>query len=72
MATYRQISDWVRDKYGFVPTTCWIAHAKEAQGIPVRRAPNRLGKGRHRENRCPEEWKLDAIGDALDHFDMIP
>ncbi len=44
MATYRQIQDWVKQHYGFVPKTCWIAHVKEISGATIRKAPNRLGK----------------------------
>lgn len=28
MATYGQIQDYVKDKYGFTAKTCWIAHHK--------------------------------------------
>jgi len=29
MATYNQIQEWIKEKYGFTVKTCWIAHAKE-------------------------------------------
>jgi len=42
MATYTDIQFYVLKKNGFVPETCWIAHAKEICGIPMREAPNRI------------------------------
>jgi hypothetical protein len=38
MATYEQIQDYVRKKYGFIPKTCWIAHVKEMCGLQMRKA----------------------------------
>ena len=42
MATYKEIQAYVKDKYGFQPKMCWIAHMKEVCGIPVKNAPNRI------------------------------
>lgn len=42
MATYKQIQEYVKYNYGFVPKTCWIAHMKEVCGIYVKKAPNRI------------------------------
>ena len=33
MATYKEIQAYVKEKYGFQPKTCWIAHMKEVCGI---------------------------------------
>ena len=33
MATYKQIQEYVRDKYGYSPKTCWIAHMKDVCGL---------------------------------------
>ena len=68
MATYKQIQDWVKQKYGFVPETCWIADARELSGLPVRKAWNR--KGENRQKPCPPD-KLNAIQAAFRHFGMI-
>jgi len=43
MATYADIVDYARERSGFAPKTCWIAHVKELNGLPVRRAWNRAG-----------------------------
>lgn len=69
MATYPDIQHYVMKKYGFVPTTCWIAHAKELCGIPVRKASNRIDP-EIRIDPCPED-KLPAIRDAFKFFGMI-
>ena len=37
MATYEEIQDYIKQKYGFTPKTCWIAHVKEICGLPVRK-----------------------------------
>lgn len=68
MATYKQIQFWVKQKYGFVPKTCWIADVKNQCGLPMRIAPNR--KGAKREYPCPPE-KTVAIIAALRYFEMI-
>jgi hypothetical protein len=69
MATYVEIQAYVKSKYGFVPKTCWIAHAKEICGIPVKEAPNRLDLDT-RANPCPRD-KLFAIKEAFRYFGMI-
>ncbi len=69
MATYLEIQFYVKQKYGFTPETCWIAHAKELCGIPVREAPNRIDPNK-RVKPCPED-KLPAIKDAFRHFGVI-
>jgi hypothetical protein len=68
MTTYREIQDWVRHRYGFVPQTCWIAHIKELHGLPLREAPNRRGG---RAKPCPSE-RAEPIEDAFRHFGMLP
>jgi hypothetical protein len=67
MATYKEIQDYVKNKYGFVPKTCWIADVREICGLPVRKAGNRSGE---RSNPCPPE-KIEAIKDAFKHFKMV-
>ena len=39
MATYKEIQSYVKEKYGFLPKTCWIAHMKKVCGIPVKNSP---------------------------------
>jgi len=68
MGTYKQIQDWVKQKYGFVPKTCWIAHVKHISGISIRQAYNRQGE--ERVYPCPSE-KIEPIRSAMKHFGMI-
>lgn len=68
MATYEQIQTWVRERYGFTPKTCWIAHVKEMAGLAPRRAPNRIGAGR--VYPCPPD-KAEPVKLALRHFGML-
>lgn len=69
MATYKEIQAYVKEKYGFLPKTCWIAHMKEVCGIPVKNAPNRISPD-NREKPCTPE-KMEYIKDVFTHFDMI-
>lgn len=68
MATYKELQAYVREKYGYTPKTCWIAHVKELSGLPIRRAPNRQGP--ERVEPCPPQ-KQGHIQEALDHFGML-
>lgn len=68
MATYKQIQLWVKQQFGFVPQTCWIAHVKELSGLPIRLAPNRMNV--ERAKPCPPN-KVESIREALQHFGMI-
>ena len=69
MATYKEIQGYVKETYGFLPKTCWIAHIKELCGIPVKNAPNRISPS-HREKPCPPE-KMPYIKKAFRYFGMI-
>jgi len=66
-ATYAEIQDYVRKKYGKVVKTCYIAHAKEICGLNPKRSKQRPGK---RMYPCPDD-KLPWIKDAFSHFKMI-
>ncbi len=62
LPTYNQIQAYVRERQGWQPKSCWIAHCKEMLGLPVRRAPNRPGD--KRMVPCPRE-KRTAICNAM-------
>jgi hypothetical protein len=68
MATYEEIQDYVRERHGYTPKTCWIAHVKELNGLVVRKAPNRAGA---RVYPCPPAHQAE-ITEALRHFGMLP
>jgi hypothetical protein len=67
LATDKQIQEYVRRHYGYTPETCWIAHVKELNGLPVRTAHNRQGAVRMKP--CPPE-KQEHIRKAFVHFGM--
>jgi hypothetical protein len=67
--TYADISEYVRQRSGFVPKGCWIAHVKELRGFEVPWAWNRVGK--RRQVPCPPD-KRPAIERALRHFRYAP
>lgn len=70
MATYKEISNYVHEKFGYTPKTCWIAHVKELCGVPISPAPNRISPT-ERARPCPEE-KRPQIEAALRNFGIIP
>jgi hypothetical protein len=51
MATYTEIQEWIKKKYGYTVKTCWIADVKAQCGLPMRTAHNR--KGKNRMYPCP-------------------
>lgn len=69
MATYKQIQQYVKNKYGYLPKTCWIAHMKELCGLCPKVSPNRYSLA-SRTNPCPVEKQQD-IKDAFRFFEMI-
>ena len=69
-ATYKNIQNWVQEKYGFHVTNLNIAQVKQKHGIIERENYNKPKSEDSRQPRCPEE-KVKAIEDALRHFQMI-
>lgn len=68
MPTYKQIQNYVKEKYGFIPKTCWIADLKSQYGLTTKVAYNR--KGKKRVHPCPESKKKFIIS-AFRHFSMV-
>lgn len=61
MATYKEIQQYVKLKYGFTPKTCWIAHMKEMYG--------ELGNGRKKDSHNEKAKKLTLDESAQEnHF----
>ncbi len=69
-ATYKEIGEWVQEKYGFYVTNLNIAQVKYKHGIIERENYNKLKSENSRQPGCPEE-KVKAIDVALRHFQMI-
>ena len=68
-ATYLEIKDYVKEKYGLNVTSLNIAQMKEKHGFEKRENYNK-GKEGHKVPNCPLE-KEAAIMKALKHFGMV-
>ena len=69
MATYKEIQQYVKNKYGYYPKGCWIAHMKELSGIKIKISHRRYDEN-VRTNPCPEN-KMKDIKEAFIHFGML-
>lgn len=69
MSTYPEIQKYIKGKHGYTVKTCWIAHVKEMCGLNPKISHRRLDRN-NRVYPCPPE-KVEAIKDALKHFNMI-
>ena len=69
LATYKQIQEYVKRKYDFVPKSCWIAHVKEMNELKPRVSARRYDP-KKRQVPCPQN-KVKPIEDAMRHFGMI-
>ena len=69
-ATYREIQDWVQEKYRFHVTNLNIAQVKQKYGLIERENYNKPKSPDSKQPQCPEE-KVKAIEDAMRHFQMI-
>jgi hypothetical protein len=70
MSTYKEVQAFVKQKSGFVPKTCWIAHVLSDNGGLTRRAVSIMNGG-VRRYPCPDD-KRPAIEAALKHLKMLP
>ena len=66
-ATYREIEEWVREKYGLHVTNLNIAQVKQKHGIIERENYNKPKSPDSKQPGCPEE-KVKAIEDAMRIF----
>ena len=69
-ATYKEIQEWVQEKYGLHVTHLNIAQVKRKHGIIERDNYNKPKSPDSKQPGCPEE-KVKAIEAALKHFQMI-
>ena len=69
MDMYKQIGAYIKDKYGYTPKSCWIAHMKEVCGLNPRVSPRRHNPA-ERKHPCPA-GKQDDLREAFVHFKMI-
>ena len=67
---YKQIQNYVLEKFGFKVATLYIAQVKKKHGIEVREHYNILKNENQKVPQCSIE-KEEAILDALKYYKMI-
>ena len=68
--TYKMIKEYIEAKYGFKVHTAYIAEVKRNLGLPMYDAPNAVEELKQ-PRKHPTAEKVEAIKDALKHFDLI-
>ena len=68
--TYKMIKEYIEAKYGFKVYTAYIAEVKRSLGLPMYDAPNVVGELKQ-PRKHPTAEKVEAIKDALKHFEVI-
>ena len=68
--TYKMIKEYVEAKYGFKVHTAYIAEVKRDLGLPMYDAPNAVEELKQ-PRKHPTAEKVEAIKDALKHFEVI-
>lgn len=68
--TYKMIKEYIEEKYGFKVHTAYIAEVKRDLGLPMYDAPNAVEELKQ-PRKHPTAEKVEAIKDALKHFDLI-
>ena len=68
--TYKMIKEYIEAKYGFKVHTAYIAEVKRDLGLPMYDAPNAIEELKQ-PRKHPTAEKVEAIKDALKHFDLI-
>lgn len=68
--TYKMIKEYIEAKYGFIVHTAYIAEVKRDLGLPMYDAPNAVEELKQ-PRKHPTAEKVEAIKDALKHFEVI-
>ena len=68
--TYKMIQEYIEEKYGFKVHTAYIAEVKRDLGLPMYDAPNAVEELKQ-PRKHPTVEKVEAIKDALQHFEVI-
>ena len=69
-ATYQEIKDYVKNKYGVNVHTSYIAQVKRMCGLDMGENYNKSKKENPEVKQCPQE-KVEYIKDALRYFRLI-
>ena len=68
--TYKMIKEYIEAKYGFKVHTAYTAEVKRDLGLPMYDAPNAVEELKQ-PRKHPTAEKVEAIKDALKHFEVI-
>ena len=68
--TYKMIKEYIEAKYSFKVHTAYIAEVKRDLGLPMYDAPNVVEELKQ-PRKHPTAEKVEAIKDALKHFEVI-
>ena len=68
--TYKMLKEYIEAKYGFKVYTAYIAEVKRDLGLPMYDAPNAVEELKQ-PRKHPTAEKVEAIKDALKHFEII-
>ena len=68
--TYKMIKEYIEAKYGFKVHTAYIAEVKRDLGLSMYDAPNAVEELKQ-PRKHPTAEKVEAIKDALKHFEVI-
>ena len=68
--TYKMIKEYIEAKYGFKVHTAYIAEVKRDLGLPMYDTPNAVEELKQ-PRKHPTAEKVEAIKDALKHFEVI-
>ena len=68
--TYKMLKEYIEAKYGFKVHTAYIAEVKRDLGLPMYDAPNAVEELKQ-PRKHPTAEKVEAIKDALKHFEII-
>ena len=68
--TYKDIQSYIEEKNGFKVHTAYIAEVKRELGLPMYDAPNAVEELK-KPRQHPTEKMVEAIKDALKHFEII-
>ena len=68
--TYKMVKEYIEVKYGFKVHTAYIAEVKRDLGLPMYDAPNAVEELKQ-PRKHPTAEKVEAIKDALKHFEII-
>ena len=68
--TYKMIKEYIEAKYGFKVHSAYIAEVKRDLGLPMYDAPNAVEELKQLRKH-PTAEKVEAIKDALKHFNIV-